>query len=283
MLFCTYNIHYGVGADGCYDVARIADAVADADILCIQEAAAGWHVNGHADQTAEIAQRLNRYHWYHGAMEADASVVGADGRIVNRRRSFGNAIVSRWPIIWARGHLLPKTRLVTGFDLQRGIVEAVVEAPSGPLRVHSVHLSHVGAQQRLPQVRALMDTVLNADRVGGTWDSVAPPTFLFQEAAPVVPASAIVAGDFNFTPAHPEYSLVCGELTKNYGRLTTAAHLADAWTAAGNDENVDSFPREGRIDHVFVTHDLALKVKSARIGYGIDASDHWPVFVEFDL
>jgi len=167
MLFCTYNIHYGVGADGCYDVARIADAVADADIVCIQEAAAGWHVNGHADQTAEIAQRLNRYHWYHGAMEADASVVGADGRIVNRRRSFGNAIVSRWPITWARGHLLPKTRLVTGFDLQRGIVEAVVEAPSGPLRVHSVHLSHVGAQQRLPQVRALMDTVLNADRVGG--------------------------------------------------------------------------------------------------------------------
>ena len=26
MLFCTYNIHYGVGADGKYDVARIADA-----------------------------------------------------------------------------------------------------------------------------------------------------------------------------------------------------------------------------------------------------------------
>ena len=33
MLFCTYNIHYGVGADGRYDVARVADAVADADIV----------------------------------------------------------------------------------------------------------------------------------------------------------------------------------------------------------------------------------------------------------
>ena len=122
MLFSTYNIHYGVGADGRYDVARIADAVDEADIVCIQEAAAGWHLNDHADQTAEIAQRLNRYHWYHGAMEADASEVGAGGRIVNRRRSFGNAIVSRWPITWARGHLLPKTRLVASFDLQRGFV-----------------------------------------------------------------------------------------------------------------------------------------------------------------
>jgi endonuclease/exonuclease/phosphatase family metal-dependent hydrolase len=80
-----------------------------------------------------------------------------------------------------------------------------------------------------------------------------------------------VAGDFNFTPTHPEYSdVVCG--------------LADAWSAAGNSEQaVDSFPREGRIDHVFVTHDLAPKVRKAWIGTGIDASDHWPVFVEFDL
>ena len=60
-------------------------------------------------------------------------------------------------------------------------------------------------------------------------------------------------------------------------------HLADAWTAADDDENVDNSPCEGSIDHVLVTHDLATKVKSARIGYGIVASDHCPVFVEFDL
>jgi len=40
---------------------------------------------------------------------------------------------------------------------------------------------------------------------------------------------------------------------------------------------------EGRIDHVFVTHDLVPKVKKAWIGYDIKASDHWPVFVDFDL
>ena len=283
MLFCTYNIQYGVGADGKYDVARIADAVAEADIISIQEAASGWEQNAFADQTAEIAQRLNRYHWYHGAMDADASTVGADGRIENRRRSFGNAVISRWPIEWARGHLLPKVDLVRTFDLQRGFVEASIVAPFGSLRVHSVHLSHVGAQQRLPQVRTLMDTVLNAKRSGATWDSTGGPTFMFQERRPDVPVAAILAGDFNFTPKDPEYPLICGEVSK-YGRLTIAAHLTDAWIAAGNtEEEVDSFPREGRIDHIFITNDLAPKVKRAWIGYGIDASDHWPVFVEFDL
>ncbi|MDP1964890.1 MAG: endonuclease/exonuclease/phosphatase family protein [Reyranella sp.] len=283
MLFSTYNIHYGVGADGKYDVARIADAVADADIVCLQEAVSGWPQNAHADQTAEIAARLNRYSVYHGAMEADASTVGTDGRITNRRRSFGNAIVSRWPIPWSRGVMLPKTRLVSGFDLQRGYIEAVVAAPSRPLRVYCTHLSHVGAQQRLPQVAALMEAVNRAPVTGGMWDSAGPDTFMFREPAPAVPASAIVAGDFNFTPAHPEYPLVCGS-PGDHGRLATAEHLADAWIAAGNsEEGVDSFPREGRIDHVFVTHDLAPKVKAARIGHDTNASDHWPVFVEFDL
>jgi endonuclease/exonuclease/phosphatase family metal-dependent hydrolase len=283
MLFCTYNIHYGVGADGKYDVARIADAVTEADILCLQEAVSGWAQNGHADQAAEIAGRLNRYSVYHGAMDADASTVDAEGRIANRRRSFGNAIVSRWPILWSRGVMLPKVRLTSLFDLQRGYIEAVVAAPSGPLLVYSTHLSHVGAEQRLPQVAALMEAVNRVPVVGGTWDTAAGETFLFQEQAPPVPASAIVAGDFNFTPADPEYPLVCGAPAQ-VGRLATALHLTDAWTAAGNgEEGVESVPDKGRIDHAFVTHDLAPKVKAARIGYGIDASDHWPLFIEFDL
>jgi endonuclease/exonuclease/phosphatase family metal-dependent hydrolase len=283
MLFSTYNMHYGVGADGKYDVARIADAVAEVDIICLQETVRGWPQNGYADQTAEIGRRLNRYFRFHGPMEADSSTVDADGRITNRRRSFGNAIVSRWPILWSRGVMLPKVRLATTFDLQRGFIEAVVAAPSGPLRIYSTHLSHVGAQQRLPQVAALMDAVNRAPSNGGTWDAAAGETFMFQEPAPPVPASAIVAGDFNFTPAHLEYPLVCGT-PSTYGRLATAEHLSDAWIAAGNsEEGVESFPREGRIDHVFVTHDLAPRVRKAWIGHGIEASDHWPVFVEFDL
>jgi endonuclease/exonuclease/phosphatase family metal-dependent hydrolase len=73
VLLATYNIHYGVGADGRYDVARVADVLADADIACLQEVVRGWPQNGYADQTAEIGRKLNRYYRFHGPMEADAS------------------------------------------------------------------------------------------------------------------------------------------------------------------------------------------------------------------
>ena len=282
MLFCTYNIHYGVGADGKYDVSRIADEIAAADIVALQELAAGWSLNGFADQTAEIAGRLNRYCWFHGAMDADSSEVGSDGVVRNRRRTFGNAVLSRWPISWARGHLLPKNRMMNVFDLQRGFVEAAIAAPGGALRVHSVHLSHLGPQQRLPQLASLMQTVLNAERIGATWDATGGQSFMFQEPTLEVPREAIVAGDFNFNPVHPEYPLVCGEPSQR-GRLTTSVHLADAWSLAGKGDDIHTSPGDGRIDHVFVTHGLASRVKRAWVDHDARGSDHWPVFVEFDL
>lgn len=302
MLFTTYNIHYGVGSDGKYDLGRIADVVAEADIICLQEIVRGWPQLGYTDQAAEIATRLNRYFRFHGPMEADSSHVEADGKIVSRRRSFGNAILSRWPILWSRGVLLPKTRLLRMFDFQRGYIEAVIAVPSGPLRIYCTHLSHIGLQQRLPQVDALMGAINRAPLTGSTWDALptdrmhcAVPAldvsgggrkengYLFQEPSHEVPAAAIVAGDFNFQPGHPEYSAVCGAPSR-FGPRATALHLVDAWIAADNvDEGVESCPGQGRIDHVFVTHDLASNVKRAWIDQAIVASDHWPMFVAFDL
>ncbi|MGE5150636.1 MAG: endonuclease/exonuclease/phosphatase family protein, partial [Rhodospirillaceae bacterium] len=205
MLFATYNIHYGVGADGRYDTARIADVLAASDIACLQEVVRGWPQNGYADQTAEIGRRLNRYYRFHGPMEADSSTVDAEGRITSRRRSFGNVILSRWPIAWSRGVMLPKTRLLEGFDLQRGYIEAVVMAPSGPIRIYATHLSHVGSAQRLPQVEALLAAVRDAHSKGATWDGGGPNEFMFQETPPAIPEAAIVAGDLNFTSDHVEY------------------------------------------------------------------------------
>src|SRR5258708_6202873 len=143
MLFSTYNIHYGVGADGKDDLMRVADAVAAADIICLQETARGWPQNGYADQTAEIGRKLNRYFRFHGPMEADGSTVSADGWITNRRRSFGNAIVSRWPIQWSRGVMLPKMRLADGVGLHRGHIEAPTALPPGTLRAHCTPLNPV--------------------------------------------------------------------------------------------------------------------------------------------
>jgi endonuclease/exonuclease/phosphatase family metal-dependent hydrolase len=275
MLLATYNIHFGLGRDMVYDVGRVADAVAAADIVCLQEVVQGWALNGFADQAAEIAARLNRYLWFHAAFDADSSEVGDDGRIVNRRRTFGNALLSRWPIREARGHPLPKTMAPNEFDLQRGLIEAVVVAPSGALRVYNAHLSHRAARQRLPQVAATVALVRNAPRRGGAWDHRATELVVFDEPAAPVPAAAVLMGDFNFTHIDSEYQTICGAASSGGG-------LVDAWRAAGNAEDRESYPGEGRIDHCFVTADLAGKVRRAWIDDSTPASDHFPLFVELD-
>jgi endonuclease/exonuclease/phosphatase family metal-dependent hydrolase len=269
--FATYNIHFGVGRDGGYDLARIADAVASADLIALQEVVVGWPQNAYADQAAEIAARLNYYVVYHAPFEADSSEVGADGRVINRRRSFGNAILSRFPIIASRGHLLPKRAAPPGeFDLQRGAVEAVVETPEGPVRAYSVHFSHLSPQQRMPQVEALAGIVAEAPEHGAVWDGAANAGFAVSGAAPQPPRTCVVMGDLNFTPACAEYPRLC-------------AGLLDAWVLAGGAADAESFPAEGRIDHCLVSRDLAGAVRGARIDTTAQGSDHWPLLVDIDL
>ncbi len=282
MLLATYNIHFGIGADNRYDVPRIAQTVRDADIICCQEVVQGWRENAYADQAAEIAGLLNRYYVFHGAFDTDGSSVGTDGKIVNRRRTFGNMILSRWPIRASRVRPLVHNALANQFDLQRGAVEAVIDAPGLALRVYSVHLSHVSNEQRLPQARDLMEFVRGAQANGSPWDNKAGDSFIFQGAAPAVPAAAIVMGDMNCTTAHPEYAVMAGHLDNHRGRLVRHDQLLDAWTALGNDEYVESFPREGRIDHCLVSPSLKPALKRAWIDQSANGSDHWPMFVELD-
>jgi len=45
----TYNIQYGLGKDGRYDLARIADEVGNADIIALQEVERHWQRSGTVD------------------------------------------------------------------------------------------------------------------------------------------------------------------------------------------------------------------------------------------
>jgi endonuclease/exonuclease/phosphatase family metal-dependent hydrolase len=112
-----------------------------------------WPQNGYADQTAEIGRRLNRFFRFHGPMEADASTVWADGWITNRRRSFDNAIVSRRPILWSRGVMLPKMRLMDGLPARgRHLALACTQSVSGSCSLWSARVLGVllgrGADRR---------------------------------------------------------------------------------------------------------------------------------------
>jgi len=87
----TYNIHTCVGVDRRYDPARIVAVLReiDADIACLQEVGARPSIGRHADQWA-----------YLGEATGCRVILGAGIR--DHRRRFGNAILTRFPVLTAR-------------------------------------------------------------------------------------------------------------------------------------------------------------------------------------
>lgn len=293
LTFATYNIQFGLGQDGEFDVPRIADAVAEADIICFQEVVQGWPRDDYEDQAATLADRLNLFYVFGSSFNVDGSLRDETGKVVNRRRTFGNMVASRWPISATRTLHLRKKPSPGLFDLQRCAVEAIVELPSGPIRVYSTHLAHQAASHRMPQVEALRDYIFRAPYEGAPIDGPHPlppvSAFDWTEGLSYAPAphAAIVAGDFNCRPVSDEYAHLCGEPHPTRGRTRHYDQLIDSWVAAGHEEEGVStlYNRDGdyKIDHVLVTDDLAAKVAKSWVASDVMASDHYPVFVQLDL
>jgi endonuclease/exonuclease/phosphatase family metal-dependent hydrolase len=288
MKLVSYNIQYGLGKDRRYDLARIAREVADADLIALQEVDRHWQRSGCVDSPAVIASHLPEHHWVYGAnLDMDASFRDRGGRLVNRRRQFGTMILSRLPIVSSRNHLLPKYGTLDQHSIQQGALEAVIATPrAGPLRMYSLHLSHLSAATRLPQVEALLAIHARAPGEGGAWCGGHPdPNAGWTEGEmPPMPPEAILMGDFNFEWNAQEYDRIVGSLSPSYGRLNGLAGFVDAWVAAGHREDEGATIGEGkRIDFCFVTASLAARVRGCRVDSQAAGSDHQPLWVEMDL
>jgi endonuclease/exonuclease/phosphatase family metal-dependent hydrolase len=288
MKFVTYNIQYGLGKDDRYDLARIAREVETADVIALQEVERHWQRSGCVDAPAVLGSHLPEHHWVYGAnLDMDASYRDPTGKLVNRRRQFGTMILSRLPIVSSRNHLLPKYGTLTQHSIQQGALEAVIVTErAGPVRVYSVHLSHLSIAARMPQIDALLDIHARAPSEGGAWCGGHPdPAAGWTEGEmPPMPAEAMLMGDFNFEWFAPEYDRVVGPPTEQFGRLNRLTGFVDAWVAAGHRENTGvTISSGGRIDFCFVSPALATRVRSCRIDGDAVGSDHQPVWVETDF
>ncbi len=284
MRLVAYNIQYSKGQDGVYSIERIAEVVSACDIICLQEVECNVDRSGNIDQSERLAEMMPYHHWVYGpALDIDGSTVDSDGQVQRRRRSFGNMVMSRWPIVSTRTHLLPKTGSVTVPSMQRVAVEAVIDLGSTAIRVYSVHLDHVGSFTRVPQARALMETVRRGPQEGGAFSGVVKDDGWAALNGTPMPRAAIVMGDLNCAYDSPEYEIMIGPRSERHGRVVSPDGLLDAWVAAGFDEADGVSHQFGkRIDHCFVSTWLGPAVRSASIDTTQQASDHYPLFVELD-
>ena len=280
MKLITWNIQWGRGIDLKVDllrIARTARELADFDVLCLQEVAVNFPGLGGSrgeNQVEELSSALPGYAAHYGiATDVD------DGR--GGRSRFGNLVLSRLPVIQVFRHLLPWPADPAEPSMQRIAVEAVVRSQWGPLRVITTHLEYYSATQRMAQVEALRRLHEEACGHAALPRPSGDPGEPF--AALPRPSSAILTGDFNFKPDAPEHQ----RMISTFG--AAVPRLMDAWEIAHPKRphaHTVGLYENGWAEHpyccdfVFVTGDLASRVRAVIVDTQTQASDHQPVLVE---
>lgn len=280
----TWNIQWGRGCDGRVDLRRIVDtvrAMADFDVLCLQEVARnfrGLPGSRGEDQFRLLAELLPGYVAIEG--------IGTDVRAVNlapARSQFGNMILTRLPVLQAFRHLLPWPADCDVPSMQRVAVETVLDAPWGPLRVTTTHLEYYSARQRAAQVERLRELQAEAAAHAQDVDHARKAGGPFQNAAR--PPSAILTADFNFRPDDPLYARLqapYADAAPSYRDSWQIAHPGEPHAPTLGVFDREQWPEPFACDFIFVTEDLAGRVREVRVNCDTDASDHQPVLLSLD-
>lgn len=289
MIFTTYNIQFGRGLDGKYDLDRITREIEHADIIALQEVERFMPRSGDIDQVAEFASRLRGYHWvYGGGVDLDGDIVQPDGTVVHRRKQFGNMLLSKTPIITSRQHFLPKYASTGPLSIQRSALEGLIDCQGTPVRVYSIHLTHLSAMTRLSQIDRLLEIDSKAVCEGGPISGdPANTVFAGQTEIISLPRESILMGDFNFTPDSDEYERMTGPVSDYGGRIKNPDGFVDSWTSVGYQEMQGvTAERNGelvRMDYCFVKQSLEHRIRSVNVHVAAVGSDHKPLSVELDF
>jgi endonuclease/exonuclease/phosphatase family metal-dependent hydrolase len=278
MKLVTWNTQWCCGLDGVVNPQRIVDtarALADFDVLCLQEIAVNFpRLPGNAgdDQPAQIAALLPGFEVFF-APAVDEWHGGS-------RRRFGNLIATRLPVARVEHHPLPYPPDPDAISMPRVCVAVtVLDAKLGPVRIMTSHLEYYSKKQRMAQAHAMRELHAQYCAV-----AAAPPKPC-HDGTPfetrVHTANAIVCGDFNFEPREPEYLAVTQAFP--HGRLWDSWHLLHSGALhAPTFRLFDRTygPDPVACDFVFVSDGLKAHVKSLTIDSATTASDHQPVAVE---
>lgn len=283
MRIATYNIHGWRTADGAPNWRQVAAVLraTGADVIGLNEVYHSLRTtedplseenesNSHsaAPLLERLAAELGMYSIFGPCLRWPAT----DEMPEN---SYGNALLSRWPIIAsAAHHLTPVPE-----KEQRGLLEGRILLPDGRnFTVYVTHLDHTDEATRLIQLRALRTwTVRDRNRphaVLGDFNAVSSWDFAHR------PDELLRLVD-NRPPSGP---LLQEEGMQVIPQMEKAGYV-DAMRAV-DQPGQGTFIRAAaplRIDYVFLSQSLAPALRSTQVWQeepGSEASDHRPVVVE---
>ena len=144
-------------------------------------------------------------------------------------------LLSRLPIVWSRLHALPMRRTLRPLNTRNAALECMIRTPAGPVRILSLHLAHIAAEERLEQIDYLLAEHRRAPSDGGPWsgaDDEPVRNWSNGEAEPENPLAAIWLGDFNMEPGSAEYRRIVGSTPYHRGAAYPDGFVDSAAVAA---------------------------------------------------
>lgn len=230
----SFNIHHGADAAGVVDLEKIAAEIeaSGADVVGLQEVDRFWGRSGLVDQPRWLAERLG----WHVAFGANLQLAPEAGQ--TRTREYGNAVLSRYPILQSRNRLLTSIDYTERPTEQRGLLQTWIATPTGVVAFASTHLDHQREEQRELAASEII-----------RWSKH-------------LPKRQILVGDLNAEPGSPAVDAL-------------TARWTDGQAVAGDGSGY-TYPVEGptkRIDFVLAA---GLRFRSVEV-IASDASDHLPV------
>jgi endonuclease/exonuclease/phosphatase family metal-dependent hydrolase len=143
----SFNIEFSMQVDSAIVLLANDSALRDASVILLQE------MNENA--TRRVAEALGFWYVYYPAIYH-----------FRTRQLFGNAVLSRWPIVEDRKIILPHVARFAG--VQRTATAATIQVGSQRVRVYSTHLGtplSTGGGARRNQLRAILTDAARYRRV----------------------------------------------------------------------------------------------------------------------
>jgi len=224
-----YNVHNGFNTAGRLDMEALANVIEEsgADVVGLQEISRGWLIWGGMDMLVWLSQQLDMV--YINGPTSDAQ--------------WGNAILSRYPIVSAETFALPPDNVL----LRRGYIVAEIDIGGGSLTLIDTHFTHRGKNYEIREWQA--------SALVSAWDGA---------------SSTVIVGDMNATPDSDAMQVL-----SSAGLINVAAEVG---TPPIHTSPADNPSRQ--IDYIWTSPDLGfsdLEIPQTT------ASDHLPVVATITL